>query len=72
MPLHISARDSIDKAGNENNTVVFPFTFKSGGKDQYRYKLLAPFNKGYPPRLGYVHIDLFEPTVMGNGWGSNR
>ena len=61
----------IDKAGNESNTVVFPFTFESGVKDQYRYKLPAPFNQGDIPRLGYIHIDLFEPTVMGNG-GSTR
>lgn len=62
----------IDKAGNESNTVVFPFTFESGVKDQYRYKLPSPFNEGEVPRLGYIHIDLFEPTQMGNGGGSNR
>lgn len=62
----------IDKAGNESNTVVFPFTFESGVRDQYRYKLPSPFNGGEVPRLGYIHIDLFEPTQMGNGGGSNR
>jgi hypothetical protein len=62
----------LDKAGNESNMVVFPFTFESGVKDQYRYKLPAPFNEGEVPMLGYVHIDLFEPTQMGNGGGSNR
>lgn len=62
----------VDKAGNESNTVIFPFTFESGVKGQYRYKLPDPFNKGDLPRLGYVHIDLFEPTVMGNGGSSNR
>ena len=57
----------IDKAGNESNVVVFPFTFESGVKDQYRYKLHAPFDQGDLSRLGYIHIDLFEPTAMGNG-----
>jgi len=53
-----------DKAGNQSNEVVFPFTFESGVKDQYSYKLPAPFDQGNLPRLGYIHIDLFEPTVM--------
>jgi hypothetical protein len=61
----------LDKAGNESNMVVFPFTFESGINDQYNYKLPAPFDQGNIPRLGYVHIDLFEPTAMGNG-GSQR
>jgi len=55
----------IDKAGNESNEVVFPFTFVSGVKDQYKYKLPGPFDQGDLPRLGYIHIDLFEPTDMG-------
>lgn len=55
----------IDKAGNESNEVVFPFEFVSGTKGQYPYKLPAPFDSGDLPRIGYVHIDLFEPTLMG-------
>jgi hypothetical protein len=54
-----------DKAGNESNEVVFPFSFESGVKDQYQYKLPAPFDQGDLPRLGYVHIDLIEPTMDG-------
>ena len=57
----------LDKAGKESNIVVFPFTFESGVKDQYRYKLPAPFNEGDLPRLGYIHIDLFEPAASGGG-----
>jgi len=56
----------IDKAGNESNTVVFPFTFESGIKDQYKYKLPPSFDQGNISRLGYIHIDLFEPTEMGS------
>ena len=56
----------IDKAGNESNAVVFPFTFVSGVKDQYRYKLPAPFDEGNLPRLGYVQIDLFDPAIDGS------
>ncbi len=58
-----------DKAGNESNVVVFPFTFEYGF-DPYKYKLSAPFSQA-DPRLGYIHIDLFEPTIMGNGGGRN-
>jgi hypothetical protein len=56
-----------DKAGNESNVVVFPFEFVSGVKDQYRYQLPAPFDQGNLPRLGYISIDLFDPTYMGPG-----
>jgi len=55
-----------DKAGNESNEVVFPFTFEIV-KDPYKYQLPAPFDQGDLPRLGYIHIDLFEPTMMGSG-----
>jgi hypothetical protein len=50
----------VDKAGNESNQVVFPFTFESGVGDQYRYDLPAPFNEGDLPRLGYIFIDLYK------------
>lgn len=56
----------IDRAGNESNTVVFPFTFETGVRGQYQYKLPAPFDQRDLPRIGYIHIDLFEPTLMGN------
>jgi len=56
-----------DKAGRESNEVVFPFTFQTGVKDQYTYKLPASFDQGDLPKLGYIHIDLFEPTNLGRG-----
>ncbi len=59
----------LDKAGNESNEVVFPFTFETGVKGQYNYKLPAPFDQGDLPRLGYIHIGLFEPTNLGGGGG---
>jgi hypothetical protein len=49
-----------DKAGNESNEVVFPFTFQSVPYDAYNYKLPPPFDQGNLPRLGYINIDLFE------------
>ena len=49
----------VDKAGNESNEVVFPFSFQTGVEDQYNYKLPAPFDQGNLPRLGYIDIDLF-------------
>lgn len=53
----------LDKAGNESNVVVFPFEFVSGAHREA--KPPAPFNEEGLPRLGYIHIDLFEPTQMG-------
>jgi hypothetical protein len=55
-----------DKAGNESNEVVFPFTFQSGVNDPYNYKLPAPFNQGDLPRLGYIDINLYEPYPTGS------
>lgn len=52
----------IDRAGNESNDVVFPFTFQYGVKSPYQYQLPAPFDQGPTPKVGYIHIDLFEPT----------
>lgn len=57
----------VDKAGNESNVVIFPFEFASGVKGLHTYKLPPPFDQGDLPRIGYIHIDLFEPTLMGNG-----
>lgn len=55
----ITLRVSIfDKAGNESNVVVFPFQFVSRGVP--KYELPSPFNKD-DMRLGYVHIDLYDP-----------
>jgi len=48
-----------DKAGNESNEVVFPFTFESGVKHQSEYKLPPPFDKQNLPRIGHIMIDLF-------------
>jgi hypothetical protein len=56
-----------DRAGNESNAVIFPFTFETGVKNPYGYTLPPPFDQGKLPRLGYITIDLYEPTMMGNG-----
>jgi hypothetical protein len=51
-----------DKAGNVSNVVVFPFEFVSGSVP--KYELPSPFNKD-DVRLGYIHIDLYEPSFSG-------
>lgn len=53
----------IDKAGHESNTVVFPFEFVSGATKEM--KPPSPFDVERLPRLGYIHIDLMDPTQMG-------
>ena len=50
-----------DRAGNESNVIVFPFTFELV-KGQYEYTLPPPFDQGDLPRLGYITIDLFSPN----------
>jgi len=55
-----------DKAGNESNVWVFPFTFEMG-RGRYEYKPPAPFDQGDLPRLGYVHIDLFDTADRSSG-----
>ena len=60
-----------DKAGNESNVVVFPFTFELV-KGQYEYKLPAPFDERNLPRIGYIHIDLFPPGGNYGGVGPQR
>lgn len=57
----------VDKAGNQSNEVVFPFTFESGVSDQYRYRLPVPFDQGDISKLGNLFIDLYEPTLMSGG-----
>jgi len=47
-----------DKAENESDQVVIPFTFKSGINNPYEYQLPAPFDKLKIPRLGHIMIDL--------------
>ena len=54
-----------DKAGNESNEVVFPFTFETGVKNAYNYQLPAPFDQGNLPRLGYIDINLYEEYQTG-------
>ncbi len=46
----------VDKAGNESNEVVFPFTFESG--PWAASKPAAPFDQGNIQRLGHIMIDL--------------
>ena len=60
-----------DKAGNESNEAVFPFTFQSGAKNPYQYELPGPFNEGSIPKLGNIFIDLYEPSLMGASGGTS-
>jgi len=58
----ISLRISIiDKQGNEGNEVIFPFTFVSGVRVQD--KLPDLFDEQSIPRIGYIDIDLINPTL---------
>jgi len=61
----------LDKAGNESNLVVFPFEFVSGVRGQYHYQLPAPFDQEDLPRVGYIHIDLYDPAIQSGDSGSS-
>jgi hypothetical protein len=55
-----------DKAGNESNVVVFPFQFVP--RSVPKYELPSPFSKD-DVRLGYIHIDLYDPFSSHLGGG---
>ena len=56
----------LDKAGNWSNEVVFPFTFETGVRNEYGYKLPPPFDQGDLPRLGYIGVELYSPQSLGD------
>ena len=53
-----------DTNGNESNEVVFPFEFVSQAVPES--PLPPPFDQPNLPRLGYIAIDLFNPSQMGD------
>jgi hypothetical protein len=66
----ITLRVSVfDKAGNESNQVVFPFTFELT-PGQYDYKLPPPFDQGGLAKLGNIMIDLYPSDMPGGDGGS--
>jgi len=66
----ITVRVSVfDRAGNESNEVVFPFSFEIT-PGEYAYQLPPPFDQGDLPRLGYISLDLFYPGIGGYGPGA--
>ena len=58
----------IDKTGLESNEVVVPLMFVSNAVSYAPPP--APFDQRDVPRLAYIHIDLFDPTRMGNDGGN--
>ncbi len=52
----------VDKAGNESDVVIFPIEFVSEAIPESQPPL--PFHEG-DPSLGYLDINLFEPSLMG-------
>jgi len=53
-----------DTNGNESNEVVFPFEFVSQAVPES--PLPPPFNQPNLPRLGYIAINLFNPSQTGD------
>ena len=50
----------IDRPGNKSNEVIFPFTLVSGVRGQE--ELPAPFDDINIPRIGFIGIDLINPS----------
>ena len=66
----ITLRVSVfDKAGDESNEVLFPFTFELT-PGQYEYKLPPPFDQGDLAKLGNIMIDLYPSDMPGGSGGS--
>ena len=57
----------LDKTGLESNEVVIPLTFVYNAVGYAPPP--APFDQRDVPRLGYIHIDLFNPFRDGNDDG---
>ncbi len=51
-----------DQAGNESNVVIFPIQFVAEAVAESQPP--PPFYEG-DPRLGYLNINLLEPSMMG-------
>lgn len=56
VTIHVSV---FDKAGNESNEVVFPFTFETIPDPQP--KPPAPFDQANIQRLGHIFVNLVNP-----------
>jgi hypothetical protein len=50
-----------DKAGNQSNAVILPYTFAMGGATNL--PMPPVFKQGIVPRLGYVDINLVNPMA---------
>jgi hypothetical protein len=53
-----------NKSGNESNVFAFPITFETGVKRAASYPVPPPFNQNDVSRLGFINIDLIDPTMM--------
>ena len=56
-----------DKFGNKSNAFTFPITFESGVKRASSYQVPSPFDQSDVTRLGYINIDLYNPSSFGKG-----
>jgi hypothetical protein len=62
---HITLTVSVfNKSGNESNAFAFPITFESGARRTSSYPVPPPFNQNDVSRLGFVSIDLIDPTII--------
>ncbi len=50
-----------DKAGNQSNAVILPYTFAMGGATNL--PMPPVFNQGNVPRVGYVDVNLINPMA---------
>jgi len=53
----------VDEAGNESNAVAFPLTIAPGLRDEYKYELPPPFDRGDVPMLGQINFNIFSPFM---------
>jgi hypothetical protein len=56
-----------DKFGYQSNAFTFPITFETGVKPPSSYQVPSPFDQSNLPKLGFINIDLFDPTTFRGG-----
>ena len=62
---HVTLTISVfNKSGNESNVFAFPMTFETGIKRASSYPAPPPFNQKDVSRLGFIDIDLVDPTII--------
>jgi hypothetical protein len=63
---HVTLTVSVfNKSGNESNVFTFPISFETGVQRASSYRVPPPFNQNGVSRLGFINVDLIDPSITG-------